>query len=218
VAVVGENGAGKTTLVKILCRFYRPTAGAVLVDGTDLQSFAVGDWWPELSGGFQDFARFELRLREAVGIADIPALGDGPRISEAMDRVGADLGMDLEQQLGQQWPGGVDLSEGQWQKVAMARAMMRPEPVLLVLDEPTSGLDPHAEHDLFELFAEAAETARRRGAIAVFVSHRFSTVRMADHIVVMAGGRVVEQGDHASLLAQEGLYRELYGIQARAYD
>ena len=133
--------------------------------------------------------------------------------------VGADLPVGLEQQLGQQWMGGVDLSEGQWQKVAMARAMMRREPVLLLLDEPTPGLDPNAEHALFELFAGvAADTARRNGAIALFVSHRFSTVRMADHIVVLAGGRVVEEGDHASLMAAGGLYCELYGIQARAYQ
>ncbi len=133
--------------------------------------------------------------------------------------MGAALPVGLDQQLGQQWPGGVDLSEGQWQKVAMARAMMRRGPLLLLLlDEPTSGLDPHGEHALFELFAGvAAETAQRRGAIALFVSHRFSTVRMADHIIVLAGGRVVEEGDHASLTARGGLYRELYDIQARAY-
>jgi ATP-binding cassette subfamily B protein len=219
VAIVGENGAGKTTLVKLLCRFYEPSSGRVTVDGLDLRCFDVAEWRAGVSAGFQDFARFELRLRESVGIGRLAAIDDCATVSDALGRVGADLRLDLEQQLGRQWKAGVDLSEGQWQKVAMARAVMRRQPVLLVLDEPTSGLDPHAEHALFELFAGvAAETARRTGSIAVFVSHRFSTVRMADTIVVLAGGRVVEQGDHASLLARDGLYAELYGIQARAYE
>ena len=218
VAIVGENGAGKTSLVKLFCRFYEPTSGTITVDGTDLRSFDMADWRRHLSAGFQDFARFELRLREAVGIGSISSVQDRGRVGDALRRVGADLRLDLEQQLGQQWPGGVDLSEGQWQKVAMARAMMPEEPVLIILDEPTSGLDPHAEHALFELFAGvAADTARRRGAIALFVSHRFSTVRVADHIIVLAHGRVVEQGDHASLMEKRGLYADLYDIQARAY-
>ncbi|HWI03107.1 MAG TPA: ABC transporter ATP-binding protein [Acidimicrobiales bacterium] len=219
VALVGENGAGKTTLVKLLCRFYEPTAGRIAVDRVDLRSFDVAEWRRRLSGGFQDFARIELTLRESVGIGDIASVDDRVAVGAALGRVDAELPIGLDQQLGQQWLGGVDLSEGQWQKVAMARAMMRQEPLLLLLDEPTSGLDAHAEHALFELFAGvAAETASRTGAIALFVSHRFSTVRMADHIVVLAGGRVVEQGDHESLMAGRGLYRELYDIQARAYQ
>jgi ATP-binding cassette subfamily B protein len=218
VALVGENGAGKTSLVKLLCRFYEPTSGSITVNGTDLRSFDVADWRRELSAGYQDFARFELRLRESVGIGSIASIADGGPAAQALARVDADLPVGLDHQLGQQWPGGVNLSEGQWQKVAMARAMMRRHPVLLLLDEPTSGLDPHAEHALFDLFAGvAAETASRSGAIALFVSHRFSTVRMASHIIVLAGGRVVEQGDHASLMAKRGLYSELYEIQARAY-
>ena len=218
VAIVGENGAGKTSLVKILCRFYEPTSGSVTVDGVDLRRFDWAEWRDRLSAGFQDFCRFELRVREAVGIGSIPSLHDPESVEESLRRVGAALPVGLDQQLGQQWPGGVDLSEGQWQKVAMARAMMRRRPLLVLLDEPTSGLDPHGEHALFELFAGvAAETAQRSGAIALFVSHRFSTVRMADHIIVLAGGQVVEEGDHASLMARGGLYRELYDIQARAY-
>jgi ATP-binding cassette subfamily B protein len=153
-----------------------------------------------------------------VGIGDIASVDDPVAVDGALARVGADLPVGLDQQLGQQWLGGVDLSEGQWQKVAMARAMMRADPLLLLLDEPTSGLDAHAEHRLYELFAGvAAETAARTGAIALFVSHRFSTVRMADLIVVLERGRVVEQGDHASLMAAGGLYRELYDIQSKAY-
>ena len=219
VAIVGENGAGKTSLVKLLCRFYEPTSGTITVDGVDLRCFDVAEWRRRLAGGFQDFARIELKLRESVGIGDIASVDDPVAVGAALGRVGAELPVSLDQQLGQQWLGGVDLSEGQWQKVAMARAMMRQEPLLLLLDEPTSGLDAHAEHALFELFAGvAAETAARTGAIALFVSHRFSTVRMADHIVVLAGGRVVEQGDHESLMAGGGLYRELFDIQARAYQ
>ncbi|MDQ3978233.1 MAG: ABC transporter ATP-binding protein/permease [Actinomycetota bacterium] len=218
VALVGENGAGKTSLVKLLCRFYEPTSGSITVDGVDLRRFDLAEWRRHLSGGFQDFARIELTLRESVGIGDIPSVDDPVAVGAALGRVDAKLPVGLEQQLGQQWLGGVDLSEGQWQKVAMARAMMRKQPLLLLLDEPTSGLDAHAEHALFELFAGvAAEAAARTGAIALFVSHRFSTVRMADQIVVLAGGRVVEQGDHGSLMRAGGLYRELYDIQARAY-
>jgi ATP-binding cassette, subfamily B, bacterial len=218
VAIVGENGAGKTSLVKLLCRFYEPTSGSITVDGVDLRRFDVAEWRRRLSGGFQDFARVELTLQESVGIGDILSVDDPVAAGAALGRVGADLPVGLDQQLGQQWLGGAELSEGQWQKVAMARAMMRREPLLLLLDEPTSGLDAHAEHALFELFAGvAAETAARTGAIALFVSHRFSTVRMADHIVVLAGGRVVEEGDHSSLMAMDGLYRELFDIQSRAY-
>ena len=218
VAIVGENGAGKTSLVKLLCRFYEPTAGSITVDGVDLRRFDVAEWRRRLSAGFQDFARIELTLRESVGIGDIPSVDDPVAVGAALSRVGAKLPVGLEQQLGQQWLGGVDLSEGQWQKVAMARAMMRRQPLLLLLDEPTSGLDADAEHALFELFAGVAtEAAARTGAIALFVSHRFSTVRMADQIVVLAGGRVVQQGDHGSLMGAGGLYRELYDIQARAY-
>jgi ATP-binding cassette subfamily B protein len=219
VAIVGENGAGKSSLVKLLCRFYEPTSGSITVDGVDLRRFDVAEWRRRLAGAFQDFARIELTLRESVGFGDIASMDDRVAVGAALARVGAELPVGLDQQLGQQWLGGVDLSEGQWQKVAMARAMMRSEPLLLLLDEPTSGLDAHAEYALFELFAGvAAETAARTGAITLFVSHRFSTVRMADHIVVLAGGRVVEQGDHESLMSAGGLYRELYDIQARAYQ
>jgi ATP-binding cassette subfamily B protein len=219
VAIVGENGAGKTSLIKLLCRFYEPTSGVVTVDGVDLRAFDVDRWRERLSGGFQDFARLELLLRESVGVGNVAVVDDAEPVRAALGRVGADFPFELDCQLGRQWVGGVDLSEGQWQKVAMARAMMRAAPLLLLLDEPTSGLDAHAEHELFELFAGVASTiARRSGAIAVFVSHRFSTVRMADHIVVLAGGCVVEQGDHDALVAAGGLYSELYAIQARAYE
>lgn len=218
VALVGENGAGKTTLVKLLCRFYEPTCGRITVDAVDLDRFDAAEWRGRLSGGFQDFVRYELVLRQSVGVGDVPGVDDEERVEAALAQVGADLPLALGAQLGRQWPGGVDLSEGQWQRVAMARAMMRDRPLLMLLDEPTSGLDPHAEHRLFEMFADVASTiARENGAIALFVSHRFSTVRMADHIVVLDRGRVVEQGSHGELVAAGGLYAELYGLQARAY-
>lgn len=221
VAIVGENGAGKTSLVKLLCRFYEPDEGRICVDGVDLRRFDVEAWRNRLSGGFQDFARIELLLRQSVGLGDLTtaAIDDSPRLEDALGRAAARLPVGLDGQLGAQWPGGVELSTGQWQKVALARGILRPEPLLLLLDEPTSGLDPSAEHAVFEAFsATAASSARRTGAVVLVVSHRFSTVRMADHIVVMGGGRVVEQGSHDELMAAAGLYTELYSLQARAYS
>ena len=222
VAIVGENGAGKTTLVKLLCRFYAPTSGTITVDGVDLQTIDVGEWRERLAGSFQDFARLELLLRESVGIGDLPRIGDGPAVAAALARTeGADipagLAEGLETQLGRQFD-GAELSTGQWQKVAVGRAVMREAPTLLLLDEPSSGLDPRAEHALLERYADAARSvAATTGAATVLVSHRFSTVRSADLIVVLDEGRVVEQGTHEELLAAGRLYADLYSIQARAY-
>ncbi|MBV8086390.1 MAG: ABC transporter ATP-binding protein [Chloroflexi bacterium] len=223
VAIVGENGAGKTTLVKLLCRFYEPTAGEILVDGTPLEAFDVAEWRKRISAGFQDFSRIQLLARESIGAGETAYIPDDGRILEALDRASApDLPRafpgGLDTQLGRYFEGGVDLSIGQWQKVALGRAMMRREPLLLVLDEPTASLDAPTEHRLFEHFATAAsEAAHRTGAITVLVSHRFSTVRMADLIVVVSGGRVVEAGPHAELVRAGGLYAELYQLQAAAY-
>jgi ATP-binding cassette, subfamily B, bacterial len=224
VAVVGENGAGKTSLVKLLCRFYEPTAGSVTVDGVDIRRFDVDEWRERISGGFQDFARIELLLRQSVGVGDLHGAAgrlvveDSDRLTDVLARAAASLPVGLDAQLGAQWPGGVDLSTGQWQKVALARGLLRPHPLLLLLDEPTSGLDPGAEQAVFEAFASAAAgAARASGAVVLLVSHRFSTVRMADHIVVLAAGRVVEQGSHDELVCAGGLYAELYALQARAY-
>ncbi|HJV09817.1 MAG TPA: ABC transporter ATP-binding protein [Acidimicrobiales bacterium] len=223
VAVVGENGAGKTTLVKLLLRFYDPTAGRITVDGTDLRCFGAGEWRSRASASFQDFARLQLVCRRAVGVGLLPRLDDEPAVVGALGRGGgADLpgGLPngLDTQLGPEFDAGVDLSTGQWQKVALSRAMMREDPLLLVLDEPTAGLDATTEHALFERFAgQARRAASETGAITVLVSHRFSTVRMADLILVVAGGRVTEVGTHRELVDLDGHYAELYRLQARSY-
>jgi ATP-binding cassette subfamily B protein len=228
VALVGENGAGKTTLVKLLCRLYEPTAGRILVDGEDLARMRPLEWRKRLAGAFQDFFRFELSARHSVGLGDLPRLHDPAAVPIAVARAGANgvverLPQGLETQLGPAWPGGVEVSFGQWQKLALARGFMRDEPLVLVLDEPTAALDAETEHALFERYAAAAREAHRlpengrSGRITVLVSHRFSTVRMADLIVVLDGARVAQVGRHDELLASGGPYADLYRIQAAAY-
>ena len=222
VAIVGENGAGKTTLVKLLCGLYPPTGGRILVDGTDLARILPDQWRSRLSGAFQDFFRFEFRARHTVGLGDLPHLDDAPFIERAVDRAGADdvvarLSAGLETQLGPTWPDGVEISFGQWQKLALARGFMRAGPLILALDEPTAALDAETEHALFERYAAAARSGGTSGTVTILVSHRFSTVRMADFIVVLEGSRVAESGSHEQLMARRGRYAELYGIQAAAY-
>ncbi|MBU6398874.1 MAG: ABC transporter ATP-binding protein/permease [Verrucomicrobia bacterium] len=230
VAIVGENGAGKSTLVKLLCRMYAPTDGRILVDDTDLAGIAADQWRGCVAGAFQDFFRFEFTARRSVGVGDVPRLDQEPAVTAAVDRAGAGdvtagLPAGLDTQLGPTWPEGVDLSFGQWQKLALARGFMREHPLLLVLDEPTAALDAETEHALFERYAAAARSGRGSsadngdadGRITVLVSHRFSTVRMADLIVVLDGARVVEVGSHEELVAKRGPYAELYGLQAAAY-
>jgi len=223
VAIVGENGAGKTTLAKLLLRFYEPTEGAILVDGVDIRCFEVDAWRQRLSAGFQDFAQLQFLARESVGVGSLPSVDDTGAVTEALDRAAAgnlvaQLPAGLATQLGREFDGGVDLSTGQWQKVAVARAMMRAEPLLLLLDEPTASLDAATEHALFERFAtQARRAADRSGAITFLVSHRFSTVRMADLILVIEDGRVAERGTHDDLMAADGRYAELYRLQARSY-
>jgi ATP-binding cassette, subfamily B, bacterial len=223
VAFVGENGAGKSTLVKLLCRFYEPSEGSIAVDGADLARIDADAWRERLAVGFQDFVRFELVARESIGVGDLPLVDAHPEVEAAVERAAArdvvdDLSMGLETRLGKSHTDGAELSGGQWQKLALARAMMRERPLLLILDEPTSSLDAHAEHLLFERYAESARAvARATGGVAVFVSHRFSTVRMADLIVVVDGGRIVERGSHEELVARGGVYAELFSLQASAY-
>ena len=222
VAIVGENGAGKSTLVKLLAKMYEPTSGRILVDGTDLAGVSAIAWRARLAGAFQDFFRFEFRARQTVGVGDLPRMDDEPAVVTAVARAGAAdvierLPSGLDTQLGPTWPGGVEVSFGQWQKLALARGFMRDRPLVLVLDEPTAALDAETEHALFERFAAAARAGDGAGRITILVSHRFSTVRMADVIVVLDGARVVEQGTHEALMARRGQYAELYAIQAAAY-
>jgi ATP-binding cassette subfamily B protein len=222
VAIVGENGAGKSSLVKLLFGIYRPTAGDVRVDGVSLSRFTQESWRGRTSACFQDHARFDLRAREVVGIGDLPSIDDHQAVRAATVRAAADemverLPGGLNTMLGPTFD-GLDLSGGQWQKLAISRAMMRRAPLLLALDEPTSALDPLAEHDLFERYRDAARSlAAAHGTVTVLVAHRFSTVRVADLIVVLADGAVVEVGSHEELMADAGMYAELYSLQARQY-
>lgn len=220
-ALVGENGAGKSTLVKLLCKLYEPSSGQLLVDGMPLSRIDSDQWRRRASGAMQDFYRFELPVRTSVGVGDLPRADDDDAVRSAVDRAGADdvvlrLEHGLDTQLGPTWPDGVDVSFGQWQKLALARGFMRPDPLLLVLDEPTAALDAETEHELFSRYAEAAR-AGGNGGITILVSHRFSTVRMADLIVVLANGTVAEHGTHTELLAAGGLYAQMYHQQASAY-
>jgi ATP-binding cassette, subfamily B, bacterial len=230
VAIVGENGAGKTTLVKLLCRMYQPTSGRILIDGRDLVRMPPDQWRARLAGAFQDFFKFELKALHSVGVGDVPKLDDSAAVGAAVERAGAHdvvehLVSGLETQLGHTWPDGIELSFGQWQKLALARGFMREHPLVLVLDEPTAALDAETEHALFERYAAAVRDGRTDGPhgpsadgrITILVSHRFSTVRMADLIVVLDGARLIEAGSHEALMARAGHYAELYGIQATAY-
>ena len=224
VAIVGENGAGKTTLVKLLAKMYEPTSGSIFLDETPLARVQASEWRERLAGAFQDFFRFEFRARHAIGLGDVPRLDNEPAVVTAAKRAGAadvvtHLTAGLETQLGPTWPGGVELSFGQWQKLALARGFMRDDPLLLILDEPTAALDAETEHGLFERYAAAARSGGKdqSGRITILVSHRFSTVRMADFILVLDGARLVEIGTHDELMARKGQYSELYSIQAAAY-
>jgi ATP-binding cassette subfamily B protein len=222
VALVGENGAGKTTLVKLLTGMYQPTAGQVLLDGVPLADLDLAAWRERTAAAFQDFVRFELLAAEAVGVGDLPRISQPAALESALERadataVAASLPEGLDTRLGRSFTGGQELSGGQWQRLALARGMMRDLPLLLILDEPTASLDAITEAALFERYLSARQLASRSGAITLLVSHRFSTVRMADLIVVLDQGRVAASGDHASLIRAGGLYAELYELQARAY-
>ncbi|MFI7229583.1 ABC transporter ATP-binding protein [Nonomuraea angiospora] len=221
VALVGDHGSGKTTLVKLLCGFHRPTGGTVTVDGTPLTELDPAAWRDRVTAAFQDFSRFPFLAREAVGVGDLPRMHDIARAAEkgGAARVFARLPEGEQTRLGKALGDGVELSGGQWQKVALSRAFMRPTPLLAVLDEPTAALDAASEYEVYQRYAEAAqEWQHATGGITLLVSHRFATIRMADLIVVLDGGRIVERGTHAELIDLAGRYARLYGLQASAYQ
>lgn len=222
VAIVGENGAGKTTMIKLLSRMYSPDSGEITVDGVDVGRMPSGEWRERLAGAFQDFFRFELRAMSTVGLGDEPRKDDLPAVGDAVDRAGAvdvidQLAHGLDTQLGPTWDQGVEVSHGQWQKLALARGFMRERPLVQILDEPTSALDAETEHALFQQYASSSREAAEDGRITILVSHRFSTVRMADQIIVLDGSTVAEVGSHEELIAKGGQYAELYEIQAASY-
>jgi ATP-binding cassette, subfamily B, bacterial len=217
LALVGENGSGKTTLIKLLTRLYSPTSGRVLLDGLDLQQWDLAALRTRVGVIFQDFARYQLKVGENVGAGDEPNFEDEARWREAAgkgqaDKFIADLPAEYQTQLGKWFKDGRELSGGQWQKIALSRAFMRTQADVLVLDEPTAAMDAQAEADVFEHFRQLA-----RDRITILISHRFSTVRMADQIAVLDGGSVRELGTHDELLARQGRYATLFGLQARGY-
>jgi ATP-binding cassette, subfamily B, bacterial len=216
IALIGENGAGKTTLVKLLARLYEPTGGAILLDGIDLREYDVDSLRAEIGVIFQDYMRYDMLLRENIGFGRIEELSNQARVESAArkslaDGLIAQFKLGYDQMLGRRFDNGVDLSAGQWQKVALGRAYMRDAQVL-ILDEPTASLDARAEYEVFLRFADLT-----RGRMAVLISHRFSTVRMADRILVLADGALVEQGTHQQLVALGGRYAELFELQAAGY-
>ena len=216
LALIGENGAGKTTIAKLIARLYDPIEGVILLDGVDLREYDVEDLRREIGVIFQDYMRYHLLLRENIGLGRVEGIDDRDRIEQAArlslaSEVAARLPAGLDQMIGRRFEGGVDLSGGEWQKVALARAYMR-DAQLLILDEPTATLDARAEHQVFQRFAELT-----RGKMAVLISHRFSTVRMADRILVLDRGEVREQGTHDQLVGLGGHYAELFELQAAGY-
>jgi ATP-binding cassette subfamily B protein len=217
VAIVGANGAGKTTLVKLVTRLYRPNEGRVLLDGKNLDDWDESELRGRFGVVFQDFNQYQLKLRENVGVGSVDHLEDAPRIERAVKRGGAEavvsgLTSGIETPLGRWFQDGVELSGGQWQKLALARAFMREQADILVLDEPTASLDAEAEAAVFSRFRELAE-----GRTTIIISHRFPTVRMADRILVLENGKITEDGTHAELLAADRTYARLYRLQAEGY-
>ena len=216
VALIGENGEGKTTIVKLLCRLYDPVEGQILLDGVDLREYDLADLYREIGVIFQDYMRYEMTARENIAVGRIEKIDNLPLLEQSArkslaDEVVGKLEAGYDQMLGRRFENGVDLSGGEWQKVALARAYLR-DAQLLILDEPTSALDARSEYEVFQRFAELTA-----GKMAVFISHRFSTVRMADRIVVLENGRIAEEGDHESLTHLGGRYAEMFELQAASY-
>jgi len=216
VALIGENGQGKTTIVKLITRLYDPTEGQILLDGVDLREYDLEDLYREIGVIFQDFMRYEMTARENIAVGKIEEIENLPLLTQAAhkslaDEVIARVGGGYEQMLGRRFEGGVDLSGGEWQKIALARAYLR-DAQLLVLDEPTAALDARSEYQVFQRFAELTT-----GKMALFISHRFSTVRMADRIIVLENGNIAEEGTHDKLTRMGGRYAELFELQAASY-
>ena len=216
VALIGENGEGKTTIVKLLTRLYDPAEGQILLDGVDLREYSLEDLYREIGVIFQDFMRYEMTARENIAVGRIEQIDNLQLLEQSAQKSLADgvvrkLPSGYEQMLGRRFEGGVDLSGGEWQKVALARAYLRDSQVL-ILDEPTSALDARSEYEVFQRFAELTA-----GKMALFISHRFSTVRMADRIVVLENGRIAEEGDHDALTQLGGRYAEMFELQAASY-
>jgi ATP-binding cassette subfamily B protein len=224
VALVGENGAGKTTITKLMARLYDPTEGRITLDGVDLKEYDLASLRHAIGVIFQDFVRYDMRFDENIGVGEIESVradlarsnGTPTSISDAAENsLAASLlprfTKGYQQMLGRRFDDGVDLSGGEWQKIALARAYIRDAQVL-ILDEPTAALDARAEYEVFLRFSELVA-----GRMAVLISHRFSTVRMADRIIVLRHGKVEEQGSHEELLAKHGLYEELFTMQAAGY-
>ncbi len=216
IALIGENGEGKTTIVKLITRLYDPTAGSILLDGVDLRDYDLDDYSSQIAVIFQDFMRYDMTARDNIAVGDISKSIDLSRIEDAARK---SLAFDVidrlpekyDQMLGRRFETGVDLSGGQWQKIALARAYLR-DAQLLILDEPTAALDAKAEHEVFQRFAELTA-----GKMALLISHRFSTVKMADRIIVLEKGRISEEGRHEELIARGGRYAEMFELQAQSY-
>jgi ATP-binding cassette subfamily B protein len=216
IALIGENGQGKTTVVKLITRLYDPTEGQILLDGVDLREYSLEDLHRNIGVIFQDFMRFEMTARENIAVGRVDRPHQQADIESAAHKSLADTVVDklaggYDQMLGRRFEGGVELSGGEWQKIALARAYLR-DAQLLILDEPTAALDARSELEVFQRFAELTE-----GKMALLISHRFSTVRMADRIVVLEGGRLIEEGNHEQLMAQAGVYAGMFEMQAASY-
>ena len=218
LAIVGENGSGKTTLIKLLTRLYVPTEGRILVDGLDLQEWDLDTIREKVGVIFQDFARYQLIVGENIGIGDVDSIDEDDQISEAARKGMAeafvkDLPHKYQTQLGTWFKDGQELSGGQWQKIALSRAFMRSKADILILDEPTAAIDARAEAEIFAHFGDLTDNR-----ISIIISHRFSTVRMANHIIVLEKAKIMEQGSHQQLLDLDGQYATLFNLQAKGYQ